>query len=359
MTIDQTLTQAIAAYKSGRKAQARQLLEQIIQQDGSHEAAWLWLSGTVETDEERLACLEQVLVINPHNEVARRGLTHLQATSGARVHSAPSPGAASPPTPVSRAVAQPTSAPSPVVPPIPSSRTEAQPAPSSLTKPRPEVSLSAPPPAPPQGVGALGSPSNLDRLLKIAAALAIAVVAAVFGYVLVSSALQSLPDDFSLFSKATPTPTEWQPFTSRNGHFTIMMPGTPASSVESVNTAIGVVDLHSFTLETNEFAYFVAYGDFPPAFVQNADTEAMLDGARDGAVADVNGTLVSERRISVQGFPGRELWIEATVSGQKGLAQARMILVGNRFYQVLVAGPKEGFVESEAERFLNTFQVVR
>ncbi len=137
------------------------------------------------------------------------------------------------------------------------------------------------------------------------------------------------------------------------------MPGTPTSSVESVSTAIGVVELHSFTLEANEFAYFVAYGDFPPAFVQNADTEAMLDGARDGAVADVSGTLVSERRISVQGFPGRELWIEASVSGQKGLAQARMILVGNRFYQVLVAGPKDGFAESEAERFLNSFQVVR
>jgi hypothetical protein len=220
------------------------------------------------------------------------------------------------------------------------------------------VSLSAPP-ALLNGTAAIESQSTLDRLLKIAAGLAAAIVAAVFGYVLVSSALKSLPDDFSLFSRPTPTPAEWRTFTSKNGHFAILMPGTPKSDVDSVETLIGTVDLHSFTVETSDFAYFVAYGDFPPAFVQNADTDAMLDGARDGALEDVRGTLVSERRISVQGFPGRELWIEATVSGQKGLAQARMILVGNRFYQVLVAGPKERFAESQAERFLNTFQVVR
>jgi hypothetical protein len=188
---------------------------------------------------------------------------------------------------------------------------------------------------------------------------AAAIVAAIFGYVFVSSALEALSDDFSLFSRATPTPTEWQTFTSKNGHFAVLMPGTPKSDVDSVETLIGTVDLHSFMVETDEFAYFVAYGDFPPTFVQGADTDAMLDGAREGALADVRGTLVSERRISVQGFPGRELWIEASAGNQKGLAQARMILVGNRFYQVLVVGPKERFAESQAERFLNTFQVIR
>jgi hypothetical protein len=361
MTPDQILARAIAAYKAGRKTEARQLLEQILQQDEANEAAWLWLSGAVETDAQRLACLEQVLAINPDNEVAQRGLAHLRAARGAGAQPAP-------PTPSSSALAQPTSSPGTVAQPMPSisaaqrpapSSARAQSPPSSRSTPRPEVSLSAPPPAPSNGAGVMGSQSTLDRLLKMAAGLAVGIVAAVFGYVFISSALKSLPDDFSLFSKATPTPAEWQTFTSQNGHFAVLMPGTPKSEVDSVKTLIGTVDLHSFMVETDDFAYFVAYGDFPPAFVQSADTDAMLDGARDGAVADVNGSLVSERRISVQGFPGRELWIEATVSNQKGLAQARMILVGNRFYQVLVVGPKERFAESQAERFLNTFQVLR
>lgn len=68
------LSQGIAALKSGQKAKARNLLEQVVQQDEQNESAWLWLSGAVSTDEERRTCLENVLAINPNNGVARRGL---------------------------------------------------------------------------------------------------------------------------------------------------------------------------------------------------------------------------------------------------------------------------------------------
>ena len=37
----------------------------------------MWLSGAVETDEERRICLENVLTINPDNVLARKGLLKL------------------------------------------------------------------------------------------------------------------------------------------------------------------------------------------------------------------------------------------------------------------------------------------
>jgi hypothetical protein len=77
MSASELLKQGIAACKAGRKAEARALLERVIEQDEHNEAAWLWLSGAVETDEDRQICLENVLTINPDNEVARRGLAHL------------------------------------------------------------------------------------------------------------------------------------------------------------------------------------------------------------------------------------------------------------------------------------------
>jgi tetratricopeptide (TPR) repeat protein len=80
MTIhDEYLQQGIAAYKAGRKAEARKLFWQVLEADPKNERAWLWLSGTVETEQERYACLEKVLDINPNNETARRGLEHLRA----------------------------------------------------------------------------------------------------------------------------------------------------------------------------------------------------------------------------------------------------------------------------------------
>jgi len=65
------LQQGIAATKAGRKGEARQLLLEATKSSGTAENAWLWLSGVVERDEERLFCLDNALQINPNNEPAR------------------------------------------------------------------------------------------------------------------------------------------------------------------------------------------------------------------------------------------------------------------------------------------------
>jgi hypothetical protein len=72
------LQQGIEALKAGRKAEARKLLAQVVQQDQRNETAWLWLSGAVDTDEQRRYCLENVLKVNPANVMARRGLERLE-----------------------------------------------------------------------------------------------------------------------------------------------------------------------------------------------------------------------------------------------------------------------------------------
>lgn len=79
MTAESLLREGIAALKVGRRAEARNLLMQAIEQDEHNETAWLWLSGAVDTDEDRAICLKNVLVINPSNEVAQRGLASLAA----------------------------------------------------------------------------------------------------------------------------------------------------------------------------------------------------------------------------------------------------------------------------------------
>ena len=98
------LNRAIVAAKAGRKAEARQLLEAVLDADERNERAWLWLSGEVDSDEERVICLENVLSINPDNQAARKGLAALRAARAAT--SAPiilpltSPGPAAPASPL-------------------------------------------------------------------------------------------------------------------------------------------------------------------------------------------------------------------------------------------------------------------
>lgn len=79
LNVTSLIQEAKAHIKAGRKKEARQLLEQVIAVDERNEEAWLWLSGCVETPEDQLVCLENVLEINPKNEKARKGLERLQS----------------------------------------------------------------------------------------------------------------------------------------------------------------------------------------------------------------------------------------------------------------------------------------
>lgn len=78
---DDLLQKGIDILNAGRKAEARRLLTQVVQQDESNEMAWLWLSGAVDTDEERLTCLENVLAINPNSSIAQQGIAKFRKPS--------------------------------------------------------------------------------------------------------------------------------------------------------------------------------------------------------------------------------------------------------------------------------------
>jgi hypothetical protein len=76
---DDLLKRGIAAFKAGRKDEAQGLFQQVLKLDRRNEQAWLWMSGVVESDVERRACLQTVLTLNPANDTAKRGLERLQA----------------------------------------------------------------------------------------------------------------------------------------------------------------------------------------------------------------------------------------------------------------------------------------
>jgi hypothetical protein len=76
--VSRLLRAGVKAVHEQRLEEARELLYQVIDLDERNERAWLWLSGVVTGIDERMVCLESVLSINPHHEVAREGLRYLQ-----------------------------------------------------------------------------------------------------------------------------------------------------------------------------------------------------------------------------------------------------------------------------------------
>jgi hypothetical protein len=77
MSIERLFQEGVEALRAGDRATARAKLTQVVERDELFEEAWLWLSGAVESDEERAICLENVLTINPHSQPARVGLRKL------------------------------------------------------------------------------------------------------------------------------------------------------------------------------------------------------------------------------------------------------------------------------------------
>ena len=51
----------------------------------------------------------------------------------------------------------------------------------------------------------------------------------------------------------------------------------------------------------------VAYADYPAQLINSTDPQKILDGARNGAVTNVKGRLVSETSIDFHGLPAREV----------------------------------------------------
>lgn len=76
--IQRLLEQGIRAVREGNKEEAQAYLMRVVEKDEQNAEAWLWLASAVETDEEKITCLENVLVIDPYNEKAERSLAEIR-----------------------------------------------------------------------------------------------------------------------------------------------------------------------------------------------------------------------------------------------------------------------------------------
>jgi len=83
------LTEAIAAARAGDRPRARELLSRLLRTDSANAEYWVWLSAVVDTDRERIYCLESALKLDPTNRAALRGLVLLGARKPQRGEIAP------------------------------------------------------------------------------------------------------------------------------------------------------------------------------------------------------------------------------------------------------------------------------
>jgi tetratricopeptide (TPR) repeat protein len=77
-SVSKMVRQAIQSARAGRRTEARDLLLEVVESDPRNEIAWMWLSGLVDSLEDRMIACENVLTINPANQKVRAYLSELQ-----------------------------------------------------------------------------------------------------------------------------------------------------------------------------------------------------------------------------------------------------------------------------------------
>src|SRR5262249_25102169 len=118
----------------------------------------------------------------------------------------------------------------------------------------------------------------------------------------------------------------WKEFTSKEGGFTVSWPGKPTERTQ----AAGGSTMRMFLVEVSrDLAYTVVYSD------KSDDATFALDPAWQQAMAKYKGKLVSEKKIKLGSYPGKEIRFDLPDS----LLGVRMRLyaVKHRLYQVMLA----------------------
>lgn len=154
------------------------------------------------------------------------------------------------------------------------------------------------------------------------------------------------------------TAAEWQMVSSKAGNFRVKMPGKPQNFSRKLNTKVGETEMHFYlaTANNGKTAYLVMYNDYPSEFVAKADPKKVVEGAVKGSIRGRNGKVMMEKVITIDGYPGKMVVFEFKQGSLNMTAIARVYLVKNRLYQVLLM--TETSVKPSAEdidKYLTSF----
>ncbi len=145
-------------------------------------------------------------------------------------------------------------------------------------------------------------------------------------------------------------------FSSKEGKFTITLPGQPASKTSKVVTSAGEVEAYLFLVDRKTHAYLVSYNDYKAATV-DPDPEKVLSQVVEATAKNLKGQVNKDEKITLgaKKYPGRDVLI--ALPGKQGLYRGRVYLVGNRLYQVVVIGPEDLVKNAAVDAYFGSFKL--
>src|SRR3954447_19585632 len=82
----------------------------------------------------------------------------------------------------------------------------------------------------------------------------------------------------------------WKEFQSKEGGFSVLMPGTPVAQEQSADSRIGPIRSRLFAVDRQVSGFMAGYDHYPEAVLKE-DSKQLIDGKRDAIVASMRGRL--------------------------------------------------------------------
>lgn len=136
--------------------------------------------------------------------------------------------------------------------------------------------------------------------------------------------------------------------------FQCTFPGEPTKSSKDVPTDIGSIEMTSFMYEQNSsYVMMVAVSDYPEAFIAESNSTDLLTGGRDGAIESLGiEAMSSETWGEVDGHKS----LEFTADNDYYFLHYKMILRGNRLYQVAILRDDQAPDPKDVKKFIGSFK---
>lgn len=150
----------------------------------------------------------------------------------------------------------------------------------------------------------------------------------------------------------------WKPFSSKEGGFTVLMPGTPSQIKLPIDSQEGATTLIGFrVIRKNEANYMVGYADVPAGVKLNtlAERNKFLTEVATGFSTSLQGRILNQQTVNLGRYPGREIRVQFP-QGVKG--RQRLYLVNRRLYQLVVMTGKESSLSKSIQGFMDSFKLL-
>jgi hypothetical protein len=152
------------------------------------------------------------------------------------------------------------------------------------------------------------------------------------------------------------------PYTNEEGNYRVLAVGRIKSSQQTLASQAGELTVFAMeSIDGNKTSRSVTYTDYPAQVMRSRRPEAMLDGFERAMTPGGQWSIESQKSILLDGHPGREVQFSVSVPNnpEKGAGRARIYLVGNRLYQVIIVGRASKVTAGELGDYVDSFELLR